>query len=63
LLHAAPVLERLGHQAPGRDRNNCLVEGSHPFIEQKTDRRKPFKSVCYGFQSCPFFSRRMDSLS
>jgi len=26
LLHAAPVLERLGHQAPGRDRDDGLVE-------------------------------------
>ena len=26
LLHATPVLERLGHQAPGRNRDNGLVE-------------------------------------
>ena len=29
LLHAAPVLERLGHQAPGRNRDNGLVEILH----------------------------------
>ena len=29
LLHAAPVAERLGHQPPGRDRDDGLVEILH----------------------------------
>nr|GFD56958.1 hypothetical protein [Tanacetum cinerariifolium] len=29
LLHAAPVSERLGHQAPGRNGNNGLVKILH----------------------------------